>query len=179
MADLKLTVHQIPYSIMSLFEVGMDRRIAPFRPITENNPIILNLGAGYKHITGAIRMSWETGWHAPRLKNYKDGTVDGIFALHFFEHLDKQTLLEMLRECERVLRPGSPLNVVVPWYGAQLAYQDLDHKTFWTVETWKNLMDNKYYDGTMPREWSFRENFSIIMGLNDRNLVVVSQLVRT
>jgi len=154
----------------------MDRQVGHFTSLREQG-CILNLGAGYKHITGTTRMSLETGWSAPRLKN-KNETVDGIFALHFFEHLERSKLLDTLRECERVLRPGAPLNVVVPWYGAQLAYQDLDHRTFWTVETWKNLLDNQYYDGSMPRDWRFRENFSIIMGLNDRNLVVVSQLVK-
>jgi hypothetical protein len=176
---ISMKVHQIPYSLISLFEVGMDRQLPLYHRISENDPLILNLGAGYKHITGTARLSLEMGWSAPRLKSYKNESVDGIFALHFFEHLEKWDLLAMLRECERVMKQGASLNVVVPWYGSQMAFQDLDHKSFWTVDTWKELFNNPYYDTTIPQDWKLRENFSIIMGLNDRNLAVVSQLLKT
>ena len=173
-----MKVHPIPYSLMTLFEVGMDRKVGHYKTIQENKAVILNLGAGYKHITSTVRMGLETGWEAPRLKSYKNESVDGIFALHFFEHLHRDLLIQMLVECERVMKPGAPLNVLVPWYGSQLAYQDLDHQSFWTVDTWKILLQNQYYDGAARRDWRLKENFSIIMGVTDRNLAVVSQLVK-
>jgi predicted SAM-dependent methyltransferase len=160
---------------MDLFTVGMDRVVPEYQTVLGGHTV-LNLGAGYKYIQGADNLSAETGWRAPMLIGYESESVDTVFALHFLEHLEKANLLTMLKEIERVLHWGGVLNVVVPWYGAQLAYQDLDHKTFWTVETWKNLLDNKYYDGSMPRDWKLKERFSLIMGLSDRNVVVVSQL---
>ena len=185
MAELKTVDFPLPTDLLSLFAVGMWRAAPMMRPPRDiedmdpdNPPVILNLGAGYKYIDFAENLSAETGWQAPDLYDYADDSVETVYALHFLEHLDKLLLMQMLKQIERVLKPEGQLNVVVPYYGAQLAYQDLDHKTFWTVETWDNLLNNKYYDGTMPRYWRLVEQFSIIMGLNDRNLVVVSQLIK-
>jgi hypothetical protein len=175
MADLEVTNWTQPLSLTDLFTVGMDRVVPEYKVALRDNKV-LNLGAGYKHIYGADNLTAETGWRAPMLIGYESESVDTVYALHFLEHLNKTDLLTMLKEIERVLCWGGVLNVVVPWYGGQLAYQDLDHKSFWTVETWRNLLDNQYYDGSMPRDWKLKERFSIIMGLNDRNLVVVSQL---
>jgi hypothetical protein len=175
MADLEITHWTQPLSLTDLFAVGMDRVVPEYQVSLRDNKV-LNLGAGYKYIYNADNLSLENGWRAPHLPDHADESVDTVFALHFLEHLSLPDLLSMLREIERVLHWGGFLNVVVPWYGGQLAYQDLDHKTFWTVETWRNLLDNQYYDGSMPRDWKLKERFSIIMGLNDRNLVVVSQL---
>jgi hypothetical protein len=175
MAGIEVTNWTTPLSLTDLFTVGMDRVVPEYKVALRDNKV-LNLGAGYKHIYGADNLTAETGWPAPLLVGYEAESVDTVYALHFLEHLNKTDLLTMLREIERVLVWGGVLNVVVPWYGGQLAYQDLDHKSFWTVETWRNLLDNQYYDGSMPRNWKLKERFSIIMGLNDRNLVVVSQL---
>jgi hypothetical protein len=175
MAGIEVTNWTTPLSLTDLFTVGMDR-IVPEYKVAMRDSKVLNLGAGYKHIYGADNLSLETGWRAPHLGDYRDSSVDTVYALHFLEHLFLDELLIMLREIERVMCWGGVFNVVVPWYGGQLAYQDLDHKSFWTVETWRNLLDNQYYDGSMPRDWKLKERFSIIMGLNDRNLVVVSQL---
>lgn len=178
MGAIETKWHPIPRDLLELFSVGMDRRAPGYEPTLLGKYKVLNLGSGYKNLNGADNLSWENGWRAPMLSDYDTGSVDTVFALHFLEHLDRETLMFMLDEIERVLRPQGVLNVVVPWYGSQLAYQDLDHKTFWTVETWKNLLDNSYYDGSMPRHLRLEENFSMIMGLSDRNLVVVSQLTR-
>jgi SAM-dependent methyltransferase len=45
---------------------------------------------------------------------FKDNYADGILASHFFEHLDCQESLRLMRECYRVLRPGGVFRVVVP-----------------------------------------------------------------
>ncbi len=41
------------------------------------------------------------------LRSLPDGALDGIFAVHFAEHVLPGRLLEILHECKRVLRPGA------------------------------------------------------------------------
>jgi ubiquinone/menaquinone biosynthesis C-methylase UbiE len=136
------------------------------------------LGSGRKLIDKTIPLDADRGWHAPNLDGYTDGTIGGVYAIHFLEHLTKDELMMMLREIERVLMPGGSLITVLPLAGSEISFQDLDHKTFWTEGTWSNLLDNGYYDGTMPREWKFKLHLNIIMGLVQRNLVLISQLVK-
>ena len=45
---------------------------------------------------------------------FEDNSVDGILASHFFEHLDAQEALKMMRECYRVLKQGGILRISVP-----------------------------------------------------------------
>jgi predicted SAM-dependent methyltransferase len=138
---------------------------------------MINVGAGKKHIQGADSLDADSGWHAPTLP-YPDGSITTIYALHFLEHLDKDTFLAQLKEFERVLHPGGVVIIVVPYYSAQIAHQDIDHKLFFTEGTWTNIFDNKYYNGTMPREWCFHVQTCVIMGLVERNLSLFTQLVR-
>jgi len=44
----------------------------------------------------------------------EDNSVDGILASHFFEHLDLQEAIPMMKECKRVLRDGGILRISVP-----------------------------------------------------------------
>lgn len=43
-----------------------------------------------------------------------DRCVDGIFTQHTLEHISPRQVLEVLRECHRVLKPGACMRVVVP-----------------------------------------------------------------
>ncbi|RTL45596.1 MAG: class I SAM-dependent methyltransferase [Burkholderiales bacterium] len=43
-----------------------------------------------------------------------DGSLDAVFSLHFFMHLSRPTLDEVLRESHRVLRPGGVLVFDIP-----------------------------------------------------------------
>jgi SAM-dependent methyltransferase len=162
-------------NIRETFQVGMDRQLPEF---LEPPPgIQLNLGAGNKDIPGTVRLDADMGWWAPRLP-YKLNSVGVAYAFHFLEHLDKDTALGLLREVERVLVPGGVFVSVTPHWSSECAFQDLDHKSFWTESTWKNLFDNPYYDGTMKRDWKLRVHSCVLMGLVQRNLVVVTQLVK-
>jgi len=44
----------------------------------------------------------------------ESGSVDGVYASHFFEHLDLQEIIPMMKECKRVLRNGGVLRISVP-----------------------------------------------------------------
>lgn len=45
---------------------------------------------------------------------FEDNSVEGILASHFFEHLDAQEALVMVRDCYRVLKPGGVLRISIP-----------------------------------------------------------------
>ena len=66
---------------------------------------------------------------------YPDGSVAVIHAYHFLEHLEKP--VAMLAECQRVLRPGGVMNIVVPYYTSQMMAHDLTHRHAFCEDTWK------------------------------------------
>lgn len=45
---------------------------------------------------------------------YADGSVDGVYASHFLEHLPRDSTIQVLREIHRVLRSNGFLRVVLP-----------------------------------------------------------------
>lgn len=163
-----------PKDIMKVFEVGMDRPVS-----WHNSPEgkAINLGAGRKEIDGTIAIDYPR-WKAGHPIPCGDEEVAEIFAFHFFEHLTKGEIMATLAECERILMPGGHLNCVTPHWSSEAAHQDLDHKSFWSESTWRNLLSNPYYGTTMRRDWRLKEVQSILMGVVQRNLVIVSQLVK-
>ena len=56
-----------------------------------------------------------------------DGSVDRIYSSHFMEHLIE--LGALIRELERVLKPGGELRVIVPHFSNPYFYSDPTHKT--------------------------------------------------
>lgn len=45
---------------------------------------------------------------------FPTGSVHGVFAAHFFEHLTREEGAALLAECHRVLEPGGAIRLVVP-----------------------------------------------------------------
>ena len=83
------------------------------------SPIIkLDLGSGDFHRKGFIGIDlshkadipWDLGWGIP----FRENTVDIIRSDHFFEHLDIDNLIFVLKECHRVLKPKGVLDITVP-----------------------------------------------------------------
>src|SRR5438067_2005615 len=48
------------------------------------------------------------------LRQLPERSIDGVFAAHFAEHLEPGKLIEVLRQCLRVLQPGAPLVMATP-----------------------------------------------------------------
>lgn len=160
----------------TLFKLGMKRD-----PGTIQDPTInarwLELGAGNNPVPGAMSLDlphWNAGVDPIP---YKDESVSAIFAFHFFEHLTGENAIKVLRECERVLAPDGLLTTVIPHRLGMIAYQDLDHKSFWCEETWQKLFGNPYYD--KHGGWRFKINFNLIAGIVERNLCLFTQLQKT
>lgn len=164
----------MPISIQWLFEQGADRDIPLFATMDRTYPL-LNLGAGNKRIGGTVPLDWPD-WNAETDPiPYPDASVGGILAYHFLEHLRDPR--PVLREASRVLISGAPMNIVVPHYMGSIAFHDLDHKSFYTADTWRNLLDQPYYEKDRSG-FDFRIGASLIMGLTERNLMLVTQLIK-
>jgi len=158
-----------------LFSLGM--KYFPEEIITPLG-VVVNLGSGNNPIPGTISLDYPA-WNA-EVDNlpFGDGELDGIYAFHFLEHLSGNNAIRMLVEAQRTLKVGGVLTVCVPHRLGSMAYHDLDHKSFWSEDTWKNLFKNPYYDKHREQPWKFRIRFNMIMGLNERNLALFTQLER-
>lgn len=138
--------------------------------------LILNLGAGNKHIEGATPLDYPE-WDADNnALPYVDESVDGIHAYHFLEHVEDPVWV--LLECQRVLKVGGILNICVPYYTSQMAAHDLDHKHMFCEETWRVLFDNPYYDKNKV-EWKLEVRTNVIIGIVERNLALITQMEKT
>ncbi len=67
------------------------------------------------------------------LRSLTDRSLDGVHAAHFAEHLEPGTLIEVLRQCRRVLKPGSPIVMATPnprtlGVGAHTFWLDPSHR---------------------------------------------------
>jgi SAM-dependent methyltransferase len=165
-------------TIQDLFRVGMDRDIPAVIDYNALDGLKLNLGAGNKKIPGAVALDLPE-WDADRDPiPYPDGAVAVIHAYHFLEHV--QDPVKMLAECQRVLRPGGLMIIVVPYYTSQMMAHDLTHKHAFCEETWKITFRNPYYkQAGSPPEWKFEVRLNLIIGIVERNLALVTQLIRT
>ena len=165
--------YETPHDYRTAAGLATARTLPEWFPEPEGTA--LNLGAGSKHIKGAIPLDLPD-WNADIDPiPYKDGEVSAIYAIHFLEHIGNP--VSMLRECQRVLKHGGVLNVVLPYYSSQIAIHDLDHKSFWCEDTWKHLFANDYYDKE-HKGWEFRIHTNFIFGLAERNMMLITQLIR-
>lgn len=93
---------------------------------------VLNLGGGGNCLAGCLTADID-----PRADVYvdllqplpfDDNEIDHIFCEEAIEHVDKAAALRLLRECQRVLKPGGLLRVTTPdlnWLISALASADL------------------------------------------------------
>jgi len=167
------------WRFQDMFEVGMKRQVAGFEDPSQMGGIWLNLGAGNQTLLGSIPLDYPY-WNAEvdRIP-YGDGEVRSITAFHFFEHLSGKHAIRMLRECERVLCVDGRLTIVVPHRLGSMAYHDLDHKSFWTEDTFRILTQTPYYDKNRMVPWRLKLRASMIAGIVERNLAIFQQFDKT
>jgi len=163
------------WTIQDFFLLGMKREISTLiSPRGEQ----LNLGAGFSNIENAINLDLPE-WDATKDPiPYNDECVDTIHAYHFLEHFTGEQVIKILRECERVLKRGGTMNIVVPHRIGSLAFQNLDHKSFWTEDVYNNLFYDDTYIGNRETPWLFNIRVNVIIGIAERNLCLMTQLER-
>ena len=161
--------------IIELFKLGMKRDIVPLLPAGATQ---VNLGCGIQRMPNCLNLDLPD-WNAETgAIPCDDQSVDTIWAFHFFEHLSGKDAIRMLRECQRVLKVGGALNIVVPHRLSQMAYHDLDHKSFYCEETWRNLFSTPYYEKNRELPWMFTIRTNVVIGIVERNLALLTQLER-
>jgi SAM-dependent methyltransferase len=162
-------------SLLGFSQMGLDRVIPGWVPFDPDYPI-LNLGPGNKIVDGTVALDWPD-WDADLEPiPYDDNNIGGIIATHFLEHLNDPR--PAIREAGRVLRSGCPFNILVP-HGQSLSYlQDLDHNTPFVIDTWKNLLENPYYDKGREEPFQFRIGANFLFGVKESNLALVTQLIK-
>lgn len=80
--------------------------------------IYLNIGCGKVKLPGFVNIDREAGadvrCDVTRGLPYDDSTVEGIYSEHFIEHLSQKDIINFLRECRRVLKPGGRIRIATP-----------------------------------------------------------------
>lgn len=156
---------------------GLDRSMPSWLPATmgDSRYPVLHIGPGEKHVPYTEELDWPE-YDADRDQIPRDtASVSAIIVTHVMEHLGNPRFF--LREAGRVLVDGGILNILVPHAQSTSYLQDLDHKTPYVVDTWKTLLDDRYYSkekGGFP----FEIGANFLFGLSERNLSLVTQLIR-
>lgn len=126
--------------------------------------VILNLGAGNRPIEGAVNVDKVPGPGIDLVADlneewpWGESSIDGIVSEDCFEHLyplgkaeAQANVIEVMRRCWHVLKPGGYLRVQVPTTESRAAFQDPTHVTYWNLNTFRYFVKGfphwKVYDG--------------------------------
>lgn len=157
---------------------GLDREM-PYWVTPDYNLPVLDLGPGTKVIDDVIRLDWPD-WEADYdlLNRFAPGSVGGIYAINILEHLGDPRPL--ILEFGRVLAPGCPATIFVPHADSNMFKQDLDHKTPFVLDTWKNFLEpHPYYEkGHAEEPHGLRVGANFVFGVKDENVGIVTQLIK-
>lgn len=162
-------------TFQELFGLGMKRFLPDL--ITCDGPAF-DVGASGKYVApGAVGIG-APDWTWPRDPiPASDDTVATIHCYHFLEHLSGDDAIAFMREVERVLIPDrGVMNFSIPYYASTLAVQNLQHRSFWCEESFRNLFEDKTYHHS--GDWKLSVHFMLIAGVVERNLAVVGQIIK-
>jgi SAM-dependent methyltransferase len=178
-----------PVSLWDHFDIAMVRDFDPFEDTDPRPGQYVQLSPGRKEIRqSAAGAVWDNldfpEWDAneDRLP-YKDDSVNGICTYHSMDHYARPVFV--LSEVQRVLKVGGWFVNIAGHYTSELAHNCFEHRTSFAVDVWKNAFSEKYYkqsgqvDGDYGQGWRLRIGFNMIMGLTERNVVLVTQLIKT
>jgi hypothetical protein len=159
-----------------LFALGMKRHLPEL--VTCAGPSY-DIGASGKYVApGAVALG-PPKWIFPRDSiPVADDSVATIHCYHFLEHLSGDNAVLLLREIERVLIPEEGvMNFSVPYFSSMLMAQNLEHKSFWCEETFRNLFEDDTYE--YYGKWRLRVGFLVIAGIVNRNLALLGQIIKS
>ncbi len=127
----------------------------------------LNLGCGYKKLVGFVNIdirpevspdiicnvipgkeieftlnSESKGAHKTNGLPYEDNSVDYIRADNFLEHIPIGSVIPVIEEIWRVLKPGAVFESLTPSTDGRGAFQDPMHVSFWNRNSWFYYSDD-------------------------------------
>lgn len=161
-------------SPIDFFSFGMHREVSEWvGPIKGLSAI--HLGPGIKNVLGTVEIEfpeYDLEWcELP----FEDSSVGAVFATHVLEHLADP--LHVLAEAGRILAPGAAMTILVPHGESRSFLQDLDHKTPFVLDTWKNALSSTYYSMNKAH-LPFRLGFNMTMAIKEDNTAIVTQLIK-
>jgi SAM-dependent methyltransferase len=127
---------------------------------------ILNLGCGNEPIAGAT--NHDRIAHRPEVDvahdlnvlpwPWEDNSFRRIVAQAVFEHL-RNTLIESLDECWRILKPDGALDIRIPWWQHDNSYRDPTHYWQFSLSTLDIFVPETDYGAAYgfytPRKWRY------------------------
>ena len=129
--------------------------------------IKLNLGSGWDYRPGYVNVEhprlegrvkadlWVDLEQPCCLGAFDNNSVDGILCSHTLEHLDN--LENVIDECWRVLKPGAKLLIVVPHASTPaLAFGDMTHKHYFTLNAFRHLANGEKCSYYNSRHWRLK-----------------------
>ncbi len=156
--------------IQEMFRLGMKRDVGN---LISSYGRELELGPGNSPKEGCEYLELPE-WDAEcGIIPFKDEQFDVIHMYHFLEHCSNP--ISILKECERVLKKGGQINIVVPHCKGELAFEDIDHKFFYHEKTIPQMIYNKGYG---VKNLNLDVNVNFIMAVDFRNLSIFTQLVK-
>ena len=110
-------------------------------------PLHLHLGCGPRYLSGFVNIDANPLLKIDMWLDVRSGlpfanqSVESIYSTHMVEHLYPDELENLLRECARVLKPGTGLRLIVPSLrSAVLAYQE--KKRDWFYDSFPRHFDS-------------------------------------
>lgn len=105
--------------------------VALGQPQRKSQRLNLNIGAGASVFEGFINLDVKSDWYEQHHKEadkaefveydiltdalpYADDTVDNIYLSHVVEHISNDAVANLLKDCQRALKPGGVMRIACP-----------------------------------------------------------------
>ena len=119
--------------------------------VAAQEPVRLNLGAGFRKIAGGfINIDYRPETEPDLCVDvteglpFDDNSVDVVRAMDFLEHIPIGKVVPLMDEIWRVLKPGGVLESITPSTDGRGAFQDPTHKSFWNANSWAYYSHPQY-----------------------------------
>ena len=127
-------------------------------------PLRLNLGsgnrrprAGYVTLDADPNVGAQIVARVPPIP-LPDESCETVYSSHMVEHLTSEDATALIAEIWRVLIVGGTMEITTPYALSNAAFQDPDHKSFWTAERWLYYSPHFAYLGR-----SYEQRFQMLV----------------
>lgn len=112
----------------------------------------LNVGCANNREPGFINLDMDPQVHPDVVWSlealplpFDDCTFDCIFASHVLEHVERRSIIPLIHDFHRILKPGGRLIGITPYGGSDDAWEAPQHTIYFSEKTWAYFA-NKLYD---------------------------------